>query len=420
MKKFPMLLGILLSALLPCMAVGQGVQPLYPAMPPTAPGAEMPGMGPQARYPGGPMGTANRQLVPLSICKPTTGVPFNVSAPYLAPGFEIHAGLLLLQPSADNLGWAVLTNVLNPASPVPVASPFWSIQTLKPNYQAGFEVGASYAFCSSGNDAQVNWQHLSTKTSNSAGAIEGEQWISPFSQTGPSSAQSFNDLHLSQGVNRLRSAEGRVEFDYDVVNLDFGQYVNVGCSMQARMFAGLSYANLEERLVSSFYGVPDPNSRFPPSVPVFISLSNTTSYAGVGPRFGLDTAYAIPYGLRFTGQVAGALLIGRAQPSQYLFTATAPDLDGIGIAVNHEQVGSKKFTQVVYSCDARLGIGCSLSAFSFEGGYMAALYVRPFSGYETNHNVLPLQIGSLSTASMRHTLSNFTVHGIYLTGGIKW
>ncbi len=166
MKNTPMLLAILLVALAPCTAIGQGVQPLYRTTPPqVAPGPGMPGMGPVARYPGAPMSTANRQLFPENICQPTTDCTFSVSIPNFTPGFGIHAGFLFLQPSADNLGWAVLTNVQNPASPDPVASPFWGIQTLPPSYQPGFEVGAGYAFSNSGNDFQLNWQHLCATTS---------------------------------------------------------------------------------------------------------------------------------------------------------------------------------------------------------------------------------------------------------------
>jgi hypothetical protein len=63
---------------------------------------------------------------------------------------------------------------------------------------------------------------------------------------------------------------------------------------------------------------------------------------------------------------------------------------------------------------------CNGSTFTLEAGYMAAIYFDPFSAYETNNNVLPLPIGSLSTASMRHTLSDFTVNGLYVTAGFKW
>src|SRR5947208_3671146 len=46
-----------------------------------------------------------------SACQPTTGVRFGLEVPHLSPGLEIGAGFLLLQPSSDDLGYAVLTNV---------------------------------------------------------------------------------------------------------------------------------------------------------------------------------------------------------------------------------------------------------------------------------------------------------------------
>jgi hypothetical protein len=360
------------------------------------------------------------------VVPPPTDSTFTVRVPDLTPGFAFHAGFLYLQPSADNLGWAVLTNVKNLASPAPIASPFWTIETLTPGYQPGFEIGGSYTFAGSGADVQVNWQHLRTSTSDSVAAQEGIQWVSPFSQTGPSSAQSFKDLGDSQGVNKLRSAAGQVNFAYDAVNLDLGQHVAIGPLMRLRFFGGVSYARLQERLVSSFFGAPpDATATFPQNVPLSISLNSTSTYNGAGPRFGIDPTCELPGGFRLTGQLAGALLIGRKQPAQYEFTATAPDLAAVGIGVNREYIGSDAFTQVVYSGNAKLGLGYSYvfgsgSIFTLETGYLAAIYLDAFSTYETNHNVLPLQVGSLSTASMRHTLSNFTVNGLYFTGGLQW
>ena len=360
-------------------------------------------------------------------CPPTTGAPLDIRVPNLCPGFQFHAGLLFLKPSADNLGYAVLTTEKNYASPVPLATPYWDIETLTPSFQPGLEVGTGYTFANSGKDVRVNWQHLRTSDSDAAAVTQSDgQWISPFSQTGPPTADSYDQINEHAGVNKLLSADGKVNFSYDTVNLDFGQYVNVGSSLAFRLFAGLGYARLQERLVSSFFGAPPAaDAVFPESVPLVLSLNNTSTFSGVGPRLGLDTTYAVPGGLRLTGQLAGALLIGRTQPAQYLFTATAPELAAVGIAVNQERIGSPSYNHVVYAADARLGIGYmrvlpNRSVFTVEAGYLAAIYVKPFSGYETNDNILALQIGSLSTASMRHTLSDFTANGFYLNVGLKW
>jgi hypothetical protein len=298
---------------------------------------------------------------------------------------------------------------------------------LTPTYKPGFEFGGRYAFADTGNDVQVNWQHLRTTTSEWAPTtLPVGQWISPFSQTGPSTAESYSDINSNQGVNKLLTAAGQVKFAYDMVDIDFGQYVNVGSSLQFRLFGGISYARLQERLYSSFYGAPpDPHAPFPLSVPILLSLNNSTIFNGAGPRFGLDTTYNLPRGFRLTGRVAGAALIGRSKPAQYVLTATSPELAGLGIPVNREFISSTAFTQVVYAFNAKLGAGYTY-VFSngwtanIEGGYMAALFIKPFSSYETNNNVLPLQIGSLSTASMRHTLSDFTLNGLYSSASLKW
>ena len=254
--------------------------------------------------------------------RPITEIPLALSVPCLSPGLEFHAGVLLLQPSADNLGWAVVTFEENLSSPVPIASPYWEIQTLEPGYEPGFEIGGRFALAKPGTDFQFNWQRLRTSTSDFVPIRQASgQWVSPFSQTGPPTAETYQDMLNNTGVNDLRTADGHVYFDYDEVNLDFGQQINVGSSLNFRLLAGLSYANLQEELISNFHGLPPaPNAPFPDSVPLLISLNNTSTYWGVGPRFGIDTTYKSPSGLRFTANFAGDLLVGRKQPAQYLFT----------------------------------------------------------------------------------------------------
>ena len=82
-------------------------------------------------------------------------------------------------------------------------------------------------------------------------------------------------------------------------------------------------------------------------------------------------------------------------------------------------------TQVVYASDAKIGLGYSRllrnrSLLELETGFKAAVFMDPFSTYETSTNVLPLDIGSLSTNSMRHTPSDFTLGGFYASGTLRW
>lgn len=367
-------------------------------------------MAPDQRVEIPPVTAETSDAAPLS-----AGVPLTVFVPYLTPGFEFSAGLLLIKPGADNLGYATITTFL------PIGSPQWAVQTLDPRYQPGFTVGARYAFPCSGNDVQVNWESL--RTSDLAFVAVSDpttQWVSPFNQTGPSTSEPANFV----GVFHLKATQAQVDFDYDMVNIDMGQAVNIGSNNQLRLFAGLTCVRLRERLISTFYN--DPN--IDPVPPVFaipnpslrsISLNNTSTYTGLGPRLGLADTYNLSHGFTCVGQLSGAILGGWTEPAQYSFTADFLD------AVNSEQISSPSASQVVYACDAKLGVGYSRqlgngSVLTIESAFKAVVFINPFSTYETSTNVLPLDIGSLSTNSMRYSQSNFTLSGLYTTCSLQW
>src|SRR5262249_27409223 len=155
----------------------------------------------------------------------------SVGVPNLTPGFEFSAGLLVLKPGADNLGYATVTTFL------PIQSPQWAVQNVNPQYQCGFQVGGRYVLPNSGNDIQVNWDHL--HTSDSAAVAVGNpatQWISPFSQTGPSTSETSNEV----GLFHLKAAQAQVDFHYDELNADLGQSLSIGPYTRLRLFGGLS------------------------------------------------------------------------------------------------------------------------------------------------------------------------------------
>lgn len=343
------------------------------------------------------------------------GSPFAVFVPDLEPGFQFSGSLLYLKPGADNLGWSTITTFL------PVQNPQWAVQDLSPDYQPGFNVGVRYVIPSSGKDIQANWDHLRTSDSSYVAVSDlATQWISPFSQTGPSTSEQANQV----GIFHLKSAEAQVEFDYDMANIDAGQTVNFGRCTQVRLFAGVSWVRLREQLVSTFFN--DPNiSPVPPVVAPpnptleYVTLNNTSTYTGVGPRLGLAMTQNITRRLTFVGQLSGALLAGTLQPAQYVFQGVYENAD------DREQISSRRVSQLVYATDAKLGLGYSClfgncSTLSLETGFKGAVFINPLATYETSTNVLPLDIGSLSTNSMRHTPSNFTLMGWYASASLQW
>ena len=347
-------------------------------------------------------------------CGDGVSAGLSVYAPCVPEGWQFSAGLLLLTPGADNLGYATITTFL------PIQNPQWAVQTLDPDAEPGLMVGARYNLAAPGKDIQTSWEHLRAGDAEFVAVSDPTtQWVSPFNQTGPSTSEAANEV----GIFHLKSTQGVVNFDYDMVNIDAGQTVNVGSGTQVRLFAGVSIVRLKEQLVSTFYNDPSivptpPVVAIPDPTLQYVTLNNTSTYTGAGPRLGLSTAYNIAGGLSFVGQMSGAIFQGRVKPAQYAFQGVFDNADDI------EQIQSDSATQVVYSSDAKVGLGYTRpigrSVLEVESGFKTAVFVNAFSTYETSTNVLPLDIGSLSTNSMRHTPSNFTLGGFYASGSLRW
>ncbi len=77
-----------------------------------------------------------------------------------SPHFEISGSLSFLQPGAGNLEYGTLT------TPLPLPTPNWSNQSLKPDFIPSFTLGARY-MADESNDIQLNWTHLHATTNDS-------------------------------------------------------------------------------------------------------------------------------------------------------------------------------------------------------------------------------------------------------------
>lgn len=328
-----------------------------------------------------------------------------VTIPNRNPGFEFNVSALYLQPIASNFGWSVTTTVL------PIPSPNWRVNVIEPDFGAGFNIGARYFLLNPGTDVQLNWSHLNTNDADEVSVDPSSQWVSPFSQTGTPPTQTGQIT----GISLLKVGNVRLKFNYDSVHLDMGKYINLGSNLQTRLFTGLNALFLKEEINSTFHGLPN--------LPIF-NFNNTSKYNGIGPRLGLNNTYDIYHSIHLVGQLAGSVLYGKMQPAQYKFTGTSIELILAGINVNHEGLANPEVNQLVPALDAKLGLSYSYlikqtSVLTLEIGYMGAVYFDALSSYETNTNVIPIDSGSLSTSSAKHTQSNFSVGGPYITAHIR-
>ncbi len=338
-----------------------------------------------ARIDGGPARSdshAALNAAPL----PHKAEAFAVAPRRYAPRFEISGSLLYLLPSAGNLEYGTLI------SPLPLVSPSWENQALKPNYSPAFEVGVRY-IANDFTDIALNWTHLKTTTDASVFASP-IQMVGPPFLVGPESAL-------------YKEGYGTVQFTLDSVNLDAGYTFCADCAFQLRAFGGVEFARLGQDLTGTFQS---------PGGAASMASTTHTMFTGAGPRLGAKGQYAIG-DVRFIGEIAGAALIGCYQ-SHMDFTTIAPGLAGPTI----QSLTSPNSIRVIPSVDAKLAAAYlfppgNYGQFKVELGYRAAIYFNAISQYSFTQvpTGLMLPPAGVYLATVDRHYSDFTNHGPYMT-----
>lgn len=335
----------------------------------------------------------------------TTEQVLPVTVPNLRPGFEFSLTALALQPGAANLNYVIYNKEL------PTQSPSWTEKEIAPGFGAAFGLGARYIF-PEGRDINLNWTHLNTNSSQSIAAPSAQFFLGPDYQIGPN------------GIP-IRNAYGKSHFKYDVVNLEAGQFVDLGCHVEMRFFAGLSNAYLREKVDATYTG----NVLVGPFQGPFSTLQEVRAdFTGIGPRFGLQGDYFLNSGFGLRANAAVSALIGYSY-AKTSYTSSAQELQALfQQSSNYQTIIDKRINHVVPGIDGKLGVFYkhainNCTSFSLEGGYQAAVYVNAIQQYLPGTLVsedTPLQSGGIFVGTMSHTQSNYSVQGPYLTASVQF
>jgi hypothetical protein len=298
--------------------------------------------------------------------------------------FEISGSLLYLQPGAGDLEYGTLI------TPLPITTPNWANQSLKPGFSPAFRVGARY-MPSDSNDIELNWTHLNN-TANGSFFGTPAQMVGPPYLIGPESALYEN------GSGTVRSA-------YDAVNLDGGHTFCVECPFQLQAFGGVEFARVGQTMTGLFQSADGADAS---------GYTNQSLFTGVGPRLGFKGQYALG-DFRLIGEFAGAALIGSLHSSIDFLTITP------GVGINNQALTSPNSTQVIPSIDARLATAYVFppsyyGQFKIELGYQAAVYFNVVSQYALTQVPTTVPPVGVFLATEQHSLGNFTDQGPYLTG----
>ncbi len=294
---------------------------------------------------------------------PTDAAPFQVAVPYLQSGLQLMLEGLYLKPTNNNVDYATIGSISSSSSDTGTVS--GSNRVIQPNYNFGFRVGLGYVFPSSGNDAQLNWTHF-YKNSDDSATAGSNQFISAL----PTS-DVFGNGNIN-GTQITASTSANMKFRLDNIDLDTGQYLDIGTRLQTRLFAGLRLTHLKNNITDNYSGIP----LLVPTT--FATESNTynSKFNGIGPRFGVDTSYHVTHCFGVAAHAAVALLVGKID-SDSSFVNTAANADGATTTTSSTITDSSH--QIVPNLDGKLGVNYSYlfrntTAINAELGYQVSYY----------------------------------------------
>lgn len=265
-------------------------------------------------------------------------------APPVTTTNELGCGKGSVNVSCDKLGWsfsadalAVQTNNVGQTTSTITAndtSHVANYENYPADWQWGFQLAAGYYF-GTGNDVNLNWTHF----------------VHSSSQTVTSAADSGSELsgqYLYNGGTLLNDApidtiETEVGNNFNSVNFEFGQTVHFGEHVDSRLHAGVQYAAITETINQNGWNGADAS--------IYNEANVESSFYGVGPRLGIDSAYNFSSGISLFGNLAASILVGNVNLNQWE-NQTAPE----GESGKTSSISASSNHSIMPEAEAKLGI----------------------------------------------------------------
>ncbi len=258
---------------------------------------------------------------------------FQVNVPLFKGGFEFGFTALYLKATAPQLDYAVDFDSDNFQG--------GRLRDVEPKFKFGYQAYLGYQIPCSRNDILLTYTQFDEKDSEHV-AVSAPGFIA--SELAPTTL----DLPLITATLQL---DGTIEpvvtlfpltevpvdftisqasasdtFRQNVVDLDFGQWINLDNYAKARIFMGLRNAKVRHHLnVSVIYNtlVTEENTVFVPALETSVTavatfvgdqlgqiLKESSHFDGLGPRLGMEGTFYLNGGFGLKASLSGALLVG--------------------------------------------------------------------------------------------------------------
>ena len=283
----------------------------------------------------------------------------NVTVPCESTAWHVGGQAIYLQPTTT-------ANALN----YTISAPNGTFSAVPKSWDWGFQLEGAYHYAT-GSDTNLNWYHLNNTKSKSA---QG-----PFSYKGTPFAATA-------------TANITIDPQWDEVNLEFGQHIDVADMKSIRFHGGVQYARIDS---TGSANLADP------ALATNNYYSQALSYNGFGPRVGMDFDYNWGNGVGIYARGAGSILAGT---SKLTYTAIPTAAGGIQTVTSI----SGSTTTIVPELESKLGIkydyAMAQGDLTLDFGWLWINY------FNAQPNLTP---STYSVAS-----GDFGLQGLYF--GLKW
>ena len=335
-----------------------------------------------------------------------------VLVPSQQGGFKVGIDALYLRSTSIGLDYATRIVFPTDASSLGTASN----AIIDPSYHLGAYLQAGYLFPCTGNDLTLGYTYLSNDSTSSITAPAPIINGTSATATGGIFVLPILGLFTIGTTGGFGSAQGKVEYTLDVVDLEAGQRFTSG-SYDMRMFAGLRYANIDSTLSTlALPYVLAPNITGGSINRVLSAVQDFNSeFRGIGPRLGVDARYCLSSGFGVDMNVSTALLVGNTN-SHYNAT-----LIPAGFSTSSFHAENPSTTRIVPVLEAKLGLDyafafCSNgSALILEAGYQVTNY---FNASDHNFSILSTKASTFGSTLSSGGANDVAFDGPYL--GVKY
>lgn len=265
---------------------------------------------------------------------------FGVQALYLQPAFSTQNSI----SSLVNVSPTFAVSTLNVINNVP------TFQQFNNDWNWGVRLEGAYHY-GTGNDLTINWLHFTNNTNLA--------WFEPATSAGL----------IPPFIPSNIAATLFLDNQFDQVNLELGQFVDVSKAKKMRFFAGLQYGQVQANATTNFERFVTTGFVLGSSSINAAGLTNNTNFQGWGPVAGIDYAYYLTEALSVTAQGSGSILIGTHRYVSDLLDPTA-------LAIL--QYAARKENAMVPTLDAQLGVNYAWNIaqgqLNLQVGYEALNY----------------------------------------------